>query len=130
MIPEEFYTKLDPGIQSLVKALHHLTVPTISSCEGHLEEGKTPYPWVALPLKELEGGELKVLGEKLAAFNASRVATWGPWILRPNAGHFGEGIYLPVLELSPLEHNGMPSLSILEGLHQDAAMLAKFLQEG
>jgi hypothetical protein len=41
--------RVDPGIKDTVVALNLLGIPTVSSCEGHLDHGRT-LPWVDIGL--------------------------------------------------------------------------------
>lgn len=40
--------EMEPGIIEAVTALNLHKFPTSMSCEGHLESGKRPYPWVSI----------------------------------------------------------------------------------
>lgn len=42
--------ELDPKIKNLVYALNRCGIKTNSSCEGHVIEGQTPYPYVTFDL--------------------------------------------------------------------------------
>jgi len=40
------YKYIDPAIRSLVMVMNDMGIPTDSSCQGHLQKGKWPFPWI------------------------------------------------------------------------------------
>ena len=48
---------VDDGIKETVIALTVNEYPTVQSCEGHLEEGGAPFPWIQVESEAPEGWE-------------------------------------------------------------------------
>ena len=42
------YKYIDPVIRSLVMVMNDMGISTDSSCQGHIQKGKWPFPWIGI----------------------------------------------------------------------------------
>lgn len=103
---------VDKKVKKLVVGLNYCGIPTVASCEGHLDHG-LPYPWVDVSYE---------YAEKLA-----RVASWQNRPRLPN-GRWNENTWVirpgTFLRLMP-ENRNLP----LKKLQEQANRFGLFLQK-
>jgi len=62
---------IDRGILSCVHALRRLRIPTIASCEGHLNS-ETPFPWIEIGIPMKDAGPQAARTARLLLLEAER----------------------------------------------------------
>ena len=107
ILPKKAYGEFEPLISPLVQAIHKLGVWTEGSCEGHLEEGKRPYPYVLID--SWSPDKLVELQRRVGRWNSTHGKEW---IFMPS--FYSDGCGTPhYLRLMPREDNSERDFQLL-----------------
>jgi len=126
IMPDEAYKSLEPAVRLLVRVINEFGIFVLESCEGHLEQEKTPYPYVWLGINPLAAEAIAALSKKIGEWNSIKGhQVWGfvPDIWEQYRPHGYS------LKLKPQEENTRRKNDLLRKLQREAIQLAQFLQE-
>jgi hypothetical protein len=129
-LPERIYRKFEKGIVPLLRALHHLDLPTHESCYGHLKPiDRSPFPNIYINGSSslFDPNTLLKLIEILIIWN-KRKERKRQWIIVDvvmNDGYYPSRLFL----LRPFGENENRSSIALSCFRKDAADLADFIQQ-
>lgn len=127
MLARNDYEAFEPHIRELVRALHYIGIGTRSSCEGHLDPDKKPYPHVTIDVKPPVSpkGFLREFLRLIGDWNLSGKEVWcflPHYIVEEEDGPL-------LLYLEPREANSTRDPAVLHKLQIEAKELAVFFQE-
>lgn len=126
IMPDEAYEKLEPAVRLLVRIINEFGIFVLESCEGHLEQEKTPYPYVWLGIDPSTTEGITALSKKIGEWNS--IKGHQVWSFVPDTWEQ----YRPhgySLKLKPQEENIKRKNDLLRKLQKEAVQLAQFLQE-
>jgi hypothetical protein len=87
-------TTLEPKIASLVRVLKSAGFHPMSASEGHLENGKRPYPWVTISFDNKDAPWVSNLFLLLLPFNEQSSIKW-TFTSKTSSTGFSYGVLLP-----------------------------------
>ena len=126
IMPDESYEELEPAVRLLVRTINEFGIFVSECCEGHLEQEKTPYPYVWLGINPSTTAGIDALSKNIGEWNSIKEhQVWGfvpdTWEQYRPHGYS--------LKLKPQEENTKRKKDLLHKLQREAVQLAQFLQE-